>query len=270
VRRQRIQAGMRFRAIALSALALGALAGCGSEDEPSVSPAGATTSAETRTVATVPATAPAVVKVYFLRDGKVVTVGRGVVAGPQIGRAAVSALLEGPNGAERAAGLRSAIPQGTEIGELAIGDGVANIAFTTVVDPSATAQIVYTLTQFATVKRVSIGGDNPLSRADLEDFTPPVLVESPLPGEEISSPLRIKGTANTFEATFNVEILGADRRVLGETFVTATSGSGTRGTFDASITFAAVPGPATLVVFERSAEDGTRIHEVEIPLQVAP
>jgi germination protein M len=260
---------MRFRALAVSAFLLAGLAGCGSEDEPSGSPAATTTAAETRTVATVPATAPAVVKVYFLRDGKVATAGRGVVAGPQIGRAAVSALLEGPNAAERTAGLRSAVPPGTEIGDLAIANGVANIAFTQVLDESATAQVVYTLTQFATVNRVSIGGDDPLSRADVEDFTPAVLVESPLPGEEIASPLRIKGTANTFEATFNVEILGADRRVLGETFVTATSGSGTRGTFDANITFAAVPGPATLVVFERSAEDGSRIHEVEIPLQVA-
>ena len=261
---------MRFRAFAVSALLLAGLAGCGSEDEPSVSPAEATTTAQTGTVATVPATAPAVVKVYFLRDGKVATAGKGVVAGPQIGRAAVSALLDGPNAAERAAGLRTAIPRRTEIGDLAIADGVANIAFTTVLDETATAQVVYTLTQFATVKRVSIGGDNPLSRADLEDFTPPVLVESPLPDEAISSPLRIKGTANTFEATFNVEILGADRRVLGETFVTATSGSGTRGTFDANVTFAETPGPATLVVFESSAEDGSRTHEIEIPLQIAP
>ena len=47
-------------------------------------------------------------------------------------------------------------------------------------------------------------------------------------------------------------------------FVTATSGTGTRGTFD--FTTKAVDDVASLVVFERSAKDGSRINEVEIPL----
>ena len=50
-------------------------------------------------------------------------------------------------------------------------------------------------------------------------------------------------------------------------FVTATSGTGTRGTFD--FTTKAVDDPATLVVFETSAEDGSRTREVEIPLTTA-
>jgi hypothetical protein len=114
---------------------------------------------------------------------------------------------------------------------------------------------------------VQLEGEQHL-RSDFEELTPAVLVESPAPGEDVSSPLRIAGTANTFEATFQVEVLGAGRRVLGKRFVTATSGSGTRGTFEANVTFAAQPGPATLVVFELSAEDGSRIHEIEIPLEI--
>ena len=54
--------------------------------------------------------------------------------------------------------------------------------------------------------------------------------------------------------------------MLSHHFVTATSGTGTRGTFDFTIPFEAPNGLGKLVVFERSAADGSRIHEVEIPL----
>ena len=96
-----------------------------------------------------------------------------------------------------------------------------------------------------------------------------MLVESPVPGEPVTTPLRIDGTANTFEATFNVEVVDADGEVLGKRFVTATSGSGTRGTFDAEVEFKTTSdGPGELVVFELSAEDGSRMHELRIPLQL--
>jgi hypothetical protein len=118
---------------------------------------------------------------------------------------------------------------------------------------------------------VSINGQAPLARADLEELTPPIFVEVPAPGYSVSSPLLISGTANTFEATFQVEILDGDGRVVGKRFVTATSGSGTRGTFQAKVPFrVAQKGPGKLVVYELSAEDGTRMHEVEIPLELVP
>jgi germination protein M len=120
------------------------------------------------------------------------------------------------------------------------------------------------------VQRVRLEGEEHL-RTDFETETPAILVESPTAREEVSSPLRITGSANTFEATFNVEIVDERGRVLGKRFVTATSGSGTRGTFDAEVPFkASAKGPGKLIVFELSAEDGSRIHEVEIPLQIEP
>ena len=53
--------------------------------------------------------------------------------------------------------------------------------------------------------------------------------------------------------------------------MTATSGSGTRGGFDAELPVVedAAPGPGALVVYETSAEDGSRIHTLEIPLLIA-
>jgi hypothetical protein len=142
------------------------------------------------------------------------------------------------------------------------------------------AQVVHTVTQFPTVQRVAfrldgepveaIGGEGvvvspPVDRGDFEDQAPAILVESVGPGDEVASPLRVLGTANTFEATLNLRLVAEDGTVLHDDFATATSGTGTRGTFEVTIEFDA-EGPATLVAYERSAEDGAEINVVEIPV----
>jgi germination protein M len=59
--------------------------------------------------------------------------------------------------------------------------------------------------------------------------------------------------------------------VLHHDFVTATSGSGERGTFDFTIPFTvSSEQEGTRVVYESSAEDGSHIHIREIPLTLAP
>ena len=263
---------MRFRVFAASVLALGLLAGCGTEDDESSPEARSTTppTVESKPVATVPGSAPAILKIYLLDGGKVAVATRSVVAGPAVARAALNELLKGPTEEEAARGLRSALPAGTTIASLElVPECVAEADLSRELDEAAKAQVVFTLTQFATVCEVSVNADDPIKRAHLEDFTPSVLVESPVPGEAVTTPVRIDGTANTFEATFNVEIVDAGGKVLGKRFVTATSGSGTRGTFDAEVEFKATSdGPGELVVFELSAEDGSRTHEVRIPLQL--
>jgi hypothetical protein len=68
-------------------------------------------------------------------------------------------------------------------------------------------------------------------------------------------------------------VLDSGNLVLAEDFVTATSGSGTRGTFDATIAFdrqVEAPEEGTLVVFEASAEDGSAIHVISIPVELEP
>src|SRR5918999_1614221 len=131
--KRRIQAGMRFRVLGASSLVvLGlVLAGCGSEEseEPSARPT--TTTVET---ATVPEQAPAVVALYFLRDGKVGLARRSIVTGPQIGTAALKELLEGPSAADRAAGLTTDIPSGTTLERLAIEEGVARVELSSSLD----------------------------------------------------------------------------------------------------------------------------------------
>jgi germination protein M len=261
---------MRFRAFAASLVALGVLAGCGGEDESSPEARSTTPpTVESKPLETVPDSAPAILKVYFLQDGKVTVSSRSVVAGPAVARAALVQLLDGVTSAEAGRGLRSDIPPGTKLEDIAIDDdATAVVELSQPVDELATAQIVYTLTQFGSIRRVRLEGEEHV-RGDFEEATPAILVESPLPGEAVTTPVRIDGTANTFEATFNVEVVDANGDVLGKRFVTATSGSGTRGTFDAEVEFKATSdGPGELVVFELSAEDGSRTHELRIPLQI--
>jgi hypothetical protein len=113
--------------------------------------------------------------------------------------------------------------------------------------------------------------DRPQRRADYEDQTPAILVEYPAVGDDVSSPMDLRGTANTFEATFEYELLGPAGDKLAGTFVTATCGTGCRGTFDEVVAFdAAGATSGRLVVFERSAKDGSRINVVEIPVGIGP
>lgn len=241
------------RALFLVALAL-ILAGCGDDS----------TEATSTDTITLPASSPG--RVYWLRDGKVWPVSRELPA-TDTGAAATAELLEGPSSEEESElDATTAIPSDTEIENVQIADGVASATVSGDLPTEALAQVVYTLTQFPNVDSVEIDGKT-YARADFEDQTPSVLVESPMPFDAVTSPIRATGTANTFEANFEYEVKDSTGKVVDTHFVTATSGTGTRGTFD--FTTKAVDDPATLVVFETSAEDGSRIREVEIPLTTA-
>lgn len=273
---RRIQAGMRFLALVASCLLVLVLAGCGGDEESSpqrgtttVPPVATETSTETEPEEEEDED-PIIISVYFLRDGQVGRARRHSFEGAKVGTDTVEQLLAGPSARERAAGLTTAIPAGTRLEDLSIAEGIARIELSRSLGEAATAQVVYTLTQFPPVRRVEIEGEQHF-RVDFEAETPPIFVEVPAPGDDVSSPLRITGTANTFEATFNVEVVDARGKVVGKRFVTATSGSGTRGTFDAEVPFhVRERGPGKLLLFELSAEDGSRIHEVEIPLELLP
>ena len=192
-------------------------------------------------------------RVYLVRDGKVAPVSR-TVPSPDAAYLLL-ALVDGPNAAERDLGLTTAVPDRTGI------------------TPSSRlglAQVVYTLSQFDPSRPVEFLGDA-YTRADFEEQTPAILIESPLPFQTVTSPLHATGTADTFEATFQYELKDATGKVLAKHVVTATSGSGIRGTFDVSIPFTVQSTQkGTLTVYEVSAKDGSRIHQVVVPLTLAP
>jgi hypothetical protein len=235
------------------------VAGCGGDEE--------VTSTETVTTTVPSLTTDG--RVYWLRDGKVWAVARELEA-PGGAAAALAELYAGPSAEEdRELGANTAILTNGGEPSVAIEDGVARLEFEGEYATDALAQLVFTLSQFPTVESVEIQGKS-YTRADFEDYTPAILVESPLPFEEVTSPLRVTGTANTFEATFSYELTDTDGLIVDENFVTATSGTGTRGTFDFTSAPFTVPfdGVGSLIVFELSAKDGSRINLVEIPLRM--
>ncbi len=256
---------MRFLIVPSVLAALIVAAACGGGDTKTVTET--TTVTETASGA-VPEEAPMVLTLYFLRDGKLAPVSRGVVSGPEPAEVALAEVVAGPSPTDE--NVDSAIPTRTQPGSVEVNGDLAIVGVTPEPsDPAAQAQIVYTLTAIPNVKRVSFGGANPIGRARFEAQTPSILVESPLPGEQVESGFEVTGTANTFEATFNYELKDSSGKVLSKDFVTATSGSGTRGTFRFTVRYEIdEPQDGTLVVFELSAADGSRTNESEIPLRL--
>ena len=258
-----------MKRILFAVLVVAIAAGCGHSRREAGGTRPTTTSpppertAPATTTSPVPAVQKIALRVYFVRDGRVAPVRRLVPSTPAVGQAALDALAAGPTAAERADGLSTAIGL-LRLTGLSIRSGEADLGALTHVSQLAEGQIVYTLTQFPTVRKVRIGNDV-LDRSDLEDVTPVILVESPLPGDTVASPVTVRGTSNTFEATMRVEIRRGSKVLVAET-VTASSGSGERGTYDATLDVDASPGPITLVAFEPSAEDGRPLHTVAIPL----
>jgi germination protein M len=240
----------------LCIVALGLLvAGCG-EGNTGVAQAPETTIRPSTTTAATTVEQPLSLELFFLApDGKLVAASRAVARTQTPGAATLHELIDP---------VENTTTQVTDGLQLTIDAGRAHVTGASLAG-AALAQVVYSLTSFPTV--VSVNGK---TRADVEDFAPAILVEHPAPGEEVASPLRVTGTANTFEATFNYRLEDAQGNTLTKSFVTATSGSGTRGTFDFTVPFTiASAQDGRLAVFELSAEDGSVIHERDIPLRLA-
>lgn len=233
--------------------------------------------------------------VYFSMNERMQPVHRRVPATKSVAAAAMRALLDGPTPEEQALGLFTAIPEGTLFLGVSIEGTVARVDLSREYESGGgssaiaarLAQVVYTLTQFPTIDSVEFALDgrhvdvfsgegflleHPIGRADYEEWqAPAILVESPAIGDTVTSPLRIWGSSNVFEATSQFRIVDDAGRTLVEQHVTATSGTGERGSFDVTIPFDAAPGSdITLIAFEYSAKDGSMVNIIEIPLQVAP
>jgi hypothetical protein len=236
-------------------------------------------------------------RLYFVRGEKIGVAGRDLPALPagtdrwHQSYAAVAALLEGPTAQEREFGLGTTIPAGTRLNGVSVTGGTATVDLSRQFESGGgslsmllrVTQVVCTLTQYPDIKRVAfrldgkpvaaIGGEGiivspPVGRADFEGQLPAILVESPVPGQTIASPVTIWGSSNVFEAVHQVNITDPDGLIIAEKTVTATSGTGTRGTWKISLSYPTVkrPGLGEVIVFENSAKDGKPINIVEIPV----
>ncbi|HSL95417.1 MAG TPA: GerMN domain-containing protein [Thermoleophilia bacterium] len=276
-----------------AALAFGVSA-CGDGDEGTGEPTAEPTSEPTATTSPAPTQEPSgetvTVLVYFLSGEKLATAERTLPATQAVARAAMDALCGGPNDYEEAAGLTSSAPEGTQVLGISVKDRVATVDLSgeyasgggSLSMMTRVAQVVYTLTQFDTIRAVrfhldgkpveAIGGegiivDSPQRRADWEDFEPVIFVERPGVGATVASPVVISGRATVFEATIQLEVRDADDKILARGFTTATRGAPDRGRFRERLAYAASTSTEGFVIaYEQSMEDGSRLNEVRVPV----
>jgi germination protein M len=260
---------------------------------PAPKPAGSTTGSTTGSDTTLPA--PASLEVWFARGEKLVSVRRTHEATPRVATAAIEELLAGPTRTERASSVDTAIPAGTRLVGISIKAGVAIIDLTSEYQSGGGSlsmqvrlgQVVYTLSQFPTVKKVSFRLDgtpvnvfssegivlsHPVGRGDYKDLLPVIVVSQPESGSRVTSPVTVSGSANVFEANVTVNVLDAKGRVVGSTSTTATCGTGCRGTYSVDVRFRTDrEQQGTIVVSDDDAAgNGRPPHEVRIPVVLAP
>jgi hypothetical protein len=210
---------------------------------------------------------------------------------PAIGAAALTALFDGPSEAERTVGISTAVPEGSELLGLSIEGGIATADLSGEYESGGgsasmflrLAQLTYTLTQFESVDEVifTLDGqpvgeffseagiviDDPMTREDWADLLPPILVQGPVVGQRVRSPIAVTGTANVFEATVSISVFDAAGNEIVRTFTTATCGTGCRGDYSEAVRYEVDRTQSGIVrVYESSAENGEPINIVEIPV----
>ena len=250
-------------------------------DQPSSEPAGSDNPGSSQAPA-----GTTIVRAYFWLGGAegsagLVAVLREVAGTTAVARAAMNAVLAGPTAAESGRQISTAIPEGSQLLGLSIKDGVATVDLSSEFESGGGSasvltrlgQVVYTLTQFPSVKSVvfKIEGqtksvfssegvvlDGPVDRADYVDLLPSIWVDRPAYGAAIGNPARVTGNADVFEATFRMAILDGSGKVLADEQVMATCGTGCRGTFDITIPYTVSKAQyGTLKAYNLSAKDGS-------------
>lgn len=252
--------------------------------EPSASPSPSPSAAAAETT----------LRLYFLRDGQLGVAERRVPHTTMPATAALKALFAGPTAAESAAGLSTSLAPGISVNSLSIDGGVARLDLSSEFWQSGEglaeadsllpgAQIVYTLTRFPTVRRVAIrvddepypaaGGPGSPSaewrRGDFREFEPNIFVETPGAGAVVSSPFLLSGTARVFEGAFQARLVDSSGRRVVNVLLQASRGAPGRGRFAGDVAFSTSARRGTLIVFDLSMEDGSRLDEVRIPVVFA-
>lgn len=246
------------------------------------SPAGTRTAspASTPSATATPATGAEEVTAWFVRSAETALFLEPVterLEEPTLGvaRAAMEALVRGPYAAK---GLETLAPPGTEVlgvdrdGALLTVDLSAEVR-TPVGGAAGEAafaqQLAWTGTQFDGVDGVRLLVDGaaveelwghldwslPVTR---DEFAlSPVIIEQPEPGARISSgSVTASGTANVFEATLIVRLLRPDGSLAEEAVVTASCGTGCRGTWEQTFAGLEMPGEWVIEAQETDPSDG--------------
>lgn len=143
-------------------------------------------------------------------------------------------------------------------------------------------QLIYTITDSTTISQVlftvngepveafgseGLGLTEPVDRETFRDDHLHVInLTSPIAQQEDGTYL-VEGIANVFEATVSIAVLDGEGAEMHEEFVTATCGSGCWGEFSTGIDPGLiVPGESSIRVFQHSAEDGSIVDAITVPI----
>jgi len=264
-----------------------------------------------------------IVRAYFLlRDGSggevvnepaLVPVLRTVPRSTASATAAMTALLAGPSPKERAARpeIRTFIPAGSKLLGIEISGGLATVdlsaEFVSTSPADAwdsgmyelrgrLAQLTYTLTQFASIDRVSfkldgkplkalfgmpdpengstekIALDKPVTRATYRDhYLPLIFVDRPAWGAALLNPGRVTGLANVFEGQFRIALLDRNDKVLADVPVAASCGTGCWGQFGVNLRYTvSIAQWGTLRVWDISEHSGRPVAVRDYPVYLRP
>ena len=85
----------------------------------------------------------------------------------------------------------------------------------------------------------------------------------------VSSPFVLSGTASVFEGSFQARLVDSSGRRIVNVIMQASRGAPGRGGFAKEVPFSTSAKRGTLIVFDQSMEDGSRLDEVRIPVSFA-
>ncbi len=212
------------RGLVLALLLVALAAGCGDGDKKgsgteATTAGGTTTTAEpdttsTPTTTTAPEEETLAYQTWFTRDGQLQLTW--VEGDKTIGvlTQAIQLLLAGPSSGDD----DTAIPADTELINIDLAGGTATIDLSgEFFEPSglAVAQVVYTATQYPTIRavRILVEGQKhplagtPLRRRNFLNLLPPIVVERPTGLDPVGSTFTVAGSANVFEANVTIRVL---------------------------------------------------------------
>lgn len=224
-------------------------------------------------------------KLYFVRDGKLAVAHRPVPLSLTPAADSLRRLLAGPSADERRAGLATSIPSGSSLLWIIRRGNVANVNLSSDFIPEAelalsaqVGQIVFTLTQFPTIKLVrffiegrklqvaapSGKGLSLVGRHAFGAYLPAVFLESPGSGEHVGSPLFVEGSATgrTFAA-----LVGANGELLAKALLVGEAEE--RTFFRIRLRFrVSVEQPGQLIVWK--FHEGRELSRVTVPVTIVP
>lgn len=233
--------------------------------------------------------------VYYVKitadDAYLVRETRQVPYTREVARAALEELIRT---APVTPGASRVLPPETIIRGINIRDGLATVDFSREVlranvgaagESLGIQSIVNTLTEFPEIQKVSFLVEGridqeardwwghvglytqPFSRDISKVYEPVIWVTSPSPGQKVTSPVEVRGTARVFEATVSARLVDGAGNVLSRGYATATEGAPGRGEFVLSLPIAAAsPGQGRVEVFWASPKDGSELDLVSVPV----